>query len=478
VDENNNKGNLFNLEAEQIILGLIISNNDYLGKVEDVLKVEHFYETAHQKIYEYIRNTVLRSNIVADSVTLKLFFDSDALIRKIGGSDYIITLVKTASATVDAFSYANLIKDLFIKRRLVLIGESMVSDIYKDVEQLNSSLLIEEVESKLYELNTKDSLGKGFVNFSDTLQQTLDKVKSAMSKDGVSGISTGYVDVDNVLGGIQNSDLIIIAGATSMGKTAFAINLAYNVAKKFIDNEKSVGIFSLEMSTEQIGERILALETGISVKNFRNGHIQDSELEKLALASKEIEKLPIYIDDTPALSISTIRTRTRRLINKHKLGFLIVDYLQLAKGNLTRQSKESRVIEIAEITRGLKAIAKEFDIPVIALAQVSRSVDSTNRETKRPELQDLRESGSIEQDADVVMFVYRQEYYEKRKKPDESEQDKMRKWQEKMNEVANKAEIIIAKNRHGPTGYPKLFFNELTGKFENSGGDYDRAEKR
>ncbi|NLE03831.1 MAG: replicative DNA helicase [Crenarchaeota archaeon] len=475
------KPSLFNIEAEQVVLGAIILNNDHLGKVSDIIKDENFYEPIHQRIFNYIVQSAMRSNIVADSVTLKLFFDNDELIREIGGSNYLSILLKMGTGVINVSDYASIIKDLYMKRQLVLIGENVVEKAYTNIMGEAAQKQIEDAESRLFNLSYLGEATKGFVGIVSPLAETIHKAKVAMERDSsVSGIPTDYIDLDRLLGGFQGSDLVIIAGRPSMGKSALAINFAYNAAK-FFDNEfregksnikRTVGFFSLEMPADQIASRILSSETAINAQKFRTGEIEREDFDKIVKSADYISKLPLYIDDTPALSIAAIRTRIRRMVRQKNLSIVVVDYLQLAQG-MTAQSKSNRVLEIGEITMGLKAIAKEFNMPVIALSQLSRSVEQ--REDKKPQLSDLRESGSIEQDADIVMFVYREEYYWERKKPSDGD-PKIHEWMAKMSEVRNKCEVIVAKHRNGPIGNITLRFDASIGKFDNYAGQYDKVE--
>lgn len=477
------KPNLFNIEAEQIVLGTIILNNDYLGKVNDILKSENFYEPAHQKIYDYIIQTTLRSNIVADSITLKLFFDNDETISKLGGSNYLSVLLNMGAGIIDITDYAIIIKDLSLKRKLVLIGEEIVNKSYKNSSSYTAQKLIEEAESELFGLSFLGDSEKSFTGIASSLAETVNKTRLAIEREGnISGIPSSYMDMDRLLGGFQAGDLIILAGRPSMGKSALAINFAYN-ASKFFDEDykagnskvrKSVGFFSLEMPADQIASRILSRETGINATNFRTGEIEKEDFDKIVNKAEEISRMPFYIDDTPALSIAAIRTRIRKMVRQKNLGMVFIDYLQLAQGT-TAQSKSNRVLEIGEITMGLKAIAKEFSIPVIALSQLSRTVEQ--REDKKPQLSDLRESGTIEQDADIVMFIYREEYYEERKKPMDGD-PKMEAWIAKMGKLRNKTEIIVAKHRNGPIGNVVLRFDSATSKFQDYAGQYDIVDEK
>ncbi len=462
---------LSNIEAEQTILGTIILNNEYLSKVSEFLLAEHFYDPAHQRIYAQILHNVEKSHVIANKVTLKQFFENDEVVKANGGASYLSTLMAQASAIINISDYGKLIQDLALKRELVMIGEEIVNDVYKGDSNITGSDQIERAEGNLFKLSNKGTGRSDFNNISVALQKTLENTLIARQRDShVSGISTGLVDLDRMLSGLQPSDLIILAGRPSMGKTALAINLAVNACKalnKDVEDDKdkrAVGFFSLEMSADQLSARILSMEASINATKFRTGQINDMEWEAIAARSAEIEKWPFFIDDTPALSISALRTRTRRMVRKHNLSFILVDYLQLVKGSSSKSS-ESRVQEISEITQGLKAIAKEFNIPVMALSQLSRAVEQ--RDDKRPQLSDLRESGSIEQDADVVAFIYRESYYLERKQPPDSDVAKFEEWEAQMNEMRNVSEVIIAKQRNGPVGNVHLYFDAEFTRFSN-----------
>jgi replicative DNA helicase len=476
ADNKNNqeilKIELSNLEAEQSLLGTIILNNEYLSRVLEFLLPEHFYEPAHQKIYAQIIHNVEKVSIVANQITLKQFFENDENIKAIGGAKYLSTLLANASGIFDIADYGRIIYDLALKRKLVMIGEDVVNRVYKTENNLSAQDQIEQAEANLFDLAEKGGNGKSdFRNISFSIKETLDKTLLARKRDShISGVSTGFTDLDKMLSGLQQSDLFILAGRPSMGKTAIAINIAVN-ACKFLNpdlddkkNLKAVGFFSLEMSSDQLASRILSMECSINATKFRTGQLSENEWEVVATRSAEIAKMPFFIDDTPALSISAIRTRARRMLRKNNLGLLVIDYLQLIRGSSSR-SAENRVQEVSEITQGLKAIAKELNIPVIALSQLSRAVEQ--REDKRPQLSDLRESGSIEQDADVVAFIYRDSYYKERMRPPENEVDKFQKWKNEMQQVAHKAEFIIAKQRNGPVGSVELFFDAEFTRFGN-----------
>ncbi len=468
---NNWMTELNNIEAEQTILGTIIINNEYFNRVTEFLLPEHFYEPANQKIFEQISQTINKSNIIANQITLKQFFSNDEAVKGLGGISYLSTLLSRATGIIDITDYGKLVYDLALKRQLVNIGEEVIHNAYKSDDQVSAISQIEEAESKLFNLVQHGSVNSNFKNITVSLKETLEKTLIARNRDShISGISTGLDDLDHILSGMQNSDLIILAARPSMGKTALAINIAVN-ACKFLNKEitnpkekKAVGFFSLEMSASQLSARILSMETSINATKFRTGEINEEEWEIITTRSAEIAEMPFFIDDSPALTISSIRNRVRRMVRKHNLGILFIDYLQLIYGT-SKKSNENRVQEISEITRGLKAIAKEFNIPVMALSQLSRAVEQ--REDKRPQLSDLRESGSIEQDADVVGFIFRESYYEERKRPDEGEVDKFEKWKQKMDEIRNRSELIIAKQRNGPIGSVNLYFDPDFTRFSN-----------
>jgi len=462
---------LYNTEAEQAVLGTIILNNEYLNRVSEFLRVEHFYEPAHQKIFAQILHNVEKVNIVANQITLKQFFDSEPSIKANGGALYLTSLLRAASSIVDISHYGRVIHDLATKRELAMIGEEIVSRVYKGEEKASADEQIELAESSLFKLAEHGNGRSDFRSISVSLKETLDKTVLARQRDShISGVSTGLADLDKILSGMQQSDLIILAGRPSMGKTALGINILVNACKflnKDVEDPKdkrAVGFFSLEMSSDQLASRILSMECSINATKFRTGQLSENEWEAVATRSAEISKLPLFIDDTPALSISAIRTRARRMVRKNNLALLVVDYLQLIRGTTTRSS-ENRVQEVSEITQGLKAIAKEFSIPVLALSQLSRAVEQ--REDKRPQLSDLRESGSIEQDADVVAFIYRDSYYLERKRPQENEVEKFNEWKSQMQDMAHKAEVIIAKQRNGPVGSLHLYFDAEFTRFGN-----------
>lgn len=463
-----------NIEAEQSLIGLLLVNNGYYGQVNEVLTEEHFYEPLHQRIYAAISKLIERGQ-VATPVVLKNIFDRDEALADIGGAKYLMQLAQMAVQIVDIKEMALLIHDLAMKRKLIEIGENMVVTAFKPDLDKDAKKQLEEAEASLFALATVGDTSRGFVQLGAPLKETLDMSESAMKRTrAVAGITTGFVDLDNLLGGLNPSDLLILAARPSMGKTALAINLAFNATKEVYAEAQAagtkgcVGVFSLEMSAAQLTNRLLSMgsgpdDPGVDSNRIRKGDISEEEFTRLIRRSRRLSELPLFIDDTPALSISQVRTRARRLQRQHGLKLLVVDYLQLLHGS-GRRSQESRVGEISEITQGLKAIAKELNIPVIALSQLSRAVEQ--REDKRPQLSDLRESGSIEQDADVVMFIYREEYYLVRKQPQEGTAEHAQ-WQADMDAVRNITEVFVAKQRNGPVDKVKLRFDGATTSFQN-----------
>lgn len=461
----------FNIPAEQAILGAVLTNNDAVNRVADYLLPDHFYEPVHKRIYDAVLK-IIDKGLIATPVTLKNYFDKDEALSDIGGAEYLTQLANRATAIINLETYGRLVYDLAVRRNLIIIGEDIVNDAYDDEIGQTSQQQIEIAEQKLFSLASDGAGEKSFKSLKFSLNEAIMRADIAhRSKDKLSGTTTGYYDLDDLLGGFQNSDLLILAARPSMGKTALAINLAVNAAKAFLkkhpkdslEHPPSVGFFSLEMSAEQLAARMISMESDINSSKMRVGSLRDEEFAKIVESNKALHKLPFFIDDTPAITIAALRTRARRLKRKHNLSLLMVDYLQLVRG-VSKSGESNRVQEVSEITQGLKAIAKELNIPVIALSQLSRAVES--REDKRPQLSDLRESGSIEQDADVVMFIYREEYYVGRKKPQENDAN-FSAWQEDMNRCMNLAEIIIAKQRNGPIGNATLLFESNTTKFNN-----------
>ena len=453
-----------NIGAEQALLGAILSNNLALEKVENFLEPEHFSSKINALIFKTLKK-LISNDQVADLNTLKVFLENDQDFISNGGISYLLKISENSISIINSKQYGELIYDLFIRRKLINLGTNLINDSYDNFEDKNSDIIIENTESNLYNLTSDGDTQKGPKQFDNILSLTIDYAEKAYKKSSdVIGLKTGLSDFDKKIGGLHKSDLIIIAGRPSMGKTAFATNIASNICNgKNNDNKTNVLFFSLEMSSEQLATRVISELSQISSEGIRTGNISKTDFEKIIRASEKLKNLSLFIDDSPALTISSIRTRSRRLKRKFGLDLIIIDYLQLISGE-SRNSNDNRVKEISDITRGLKAIAKELNIPVVALSQLSRKVEE--REEKRPQLADLRESGSIEQDADLVVFLYREEYYLARTEPPEGT-EKHAMWTSKMEKVHNIAEAIVAKHRHGPISRVKLHFNATNTKFSD-----------
>ncbi len=462
-----------NIEAEQALLGAILVNNEAFYRVSDFLEPKHFLEGIHQRIFE-ITGGLIRAGKLATPVTLKTFLPSDLDIAGLTVNQYLARLAAEATTIINAEDYGRTIYDLSIRRDLITIGEDMVNLAYEAPVDATPQSHIEDAERKLFELAETGRYESGFQRFAQALTTAVDMAAHAYQRDGgLSGMATGLTDLNSKMGGLQKSDLIILAGRPGMGKTALATNIAYNIAKAFAPgdfrpdgtretvNGGVVGFFSLEMSAEQLATRIIAEQTGIPSNKIRRGVINEADFENIKDISIELQSLPFYVDETGGLSIGQLAARARRLKRQRGLDLLVIDYIQLLQGS-TRRSSENRVQEITEITTRLKALAKELMVPIVALSQLSRQVE--NREDKRPQLSDLRESGSIEQDADVVLFVYREEYYltNKEPRPGTADHDK---WLSEMDAVHGKAEVIIGKQRHGPTGTVSLQFDAEVTRF-------------
>ena len=461
------------IEAEQQLLGAILTNNDLFDRVAQILRAEHFYDPVHARIFETAAARIAKNNL-ASPVTLKAFLEDDAGLAELGGPAYLMRLAGAAISSFAVRDYAEMIYDLAIRRELIDVGNEIAAKAARVDVQSEPKEQIVEAEQKLYALAEQGQTEQGFQSFLTAVTDAVKVANAAYQREGgLAGVSTGLIDMDKKLGGLHRSDLLILAGRPSMGKTSLATNVAFNIARAYKKGITSsgeegavdggvVGFFSLEMSAEQLASRILSEVAEIPSNQIRRGDFTEGEFRRIVDAAKELEAAPLFIDDTPALPISQLAARARRLKRTHGLDALFVDYLQLVRG--TGRS-ENRVNEISEITMGLKAIAKELDIPVVALSQLSRQVE--NREDKRPQLSDLRESGSIEQDADVVMFVFREEYYKEREKPGDHELDKMAIWQEEMERLHGKAEVVIGKQRHGPIGTVELSFEGQFTRFGN-----------
>ncbi len=461
-----------NIEAEQALLGAILVNNDAFDRVSDFLKAQHFSEDLHRRIFD-VAAQLIRAGKLATPITLKTFLGEHDL----GGvtiPQYLARLAAEATTIINAEDYGRTIHDLAVRRDLILIGEDIVNAAYDAPISAKPRDHIEEAERKLYSIAETGRYDGGFQRFSDALATAVDMAAKAWERDGrLSGTATGLTDLDRMLGGLQPSDLVIIAGRPGMGKTALATNIAFNIAKAHEFRPKPdgshetinggiVGFFSLEMSAEQLATRIISEQSGVPSYKIRRGDISEPEFHRVAEAAREMQTIPFYIDQTGGISIAQLTARARRLKRQRGLDVLVVDYLQLLSAS--RNRSDNRVQELTEITTGLKALAKELNVPILALSQLSRQVES--RDDKRPQLSDLRESGSIEQDADVVMFVFREEYYLKNKQPREGSEEFLA-WQSSMEQVHGKAELIIGKQRHGPTGTIELAFEAEMTRFSN-----------
>jgi replicative DNA helicase len=469
-----------NIEAEQALLGAILVNNEAFYRVSDFLEPKHFLEGIHQRIFE-ITGGLIRAGKLATPVTLKTFLPSDLDIAGLTVNQYLARLAAEATTIINAEDYGRTIYDLSIRRDLITIGEDMVNLAYEAPVDATPQTHIEDAERKLFELAETGRFDTGFLRFTQALTTAVDMAARAYQREErLSGLATGLRDLDKYMGGLQKSDLIVIAGRPGMGKTALATNIAYNVAHSFQPETKAdgtveavdggrVGFFSLEMSAEQLATRIISEQTEIASSTIRRGQITDADFEKIVAFSRTMQDLHLYIDETGGISIAQLAARARRLKRQRGLDLLVIDYIQLLQGS-TRRSSENRVQEITEITTRLKALAKELNVPIVALSQLSRQVES--REDKRPQLADLRESGSIEQDADVVLFVYRDAYYLKNAEPRDYNSPEHGEWQAKYEKLRYQAEVIIGKQRHGPTGTVPLHFN---GQFTRFGDSTDAA---
>ena len=463
-----------NLDAEAQLVGAILVNNEAASRVMGFLLPEHFYEPVLGEIYESALKLIER-NQRATPVTLRPYFENHEALKEVGGATFLARLASEAATIIHAEDYGRQIYDLALRRELIQIGEKMVLTAYDSPIEAGAPEQIEHAEDSLFKLAETGKQEGGFQSFERSIKTAVQSIEAAYRRDShLVGVTTGFRDLDRNLGGLHKSDLLIIAARPAMGKTSLATNIAFNAAKarKIALDEGAapstadgavVGFFSLEMSSEQLATRILSEQSGISSHKLRQGQISQAEFPDVVRAAHDIETLPLFIDDTPALSVGALRTRARRLHRQHGLSLIVIDYLQLLRPTTTKSS-DSRVQEVSQITQGLKALAKELNIPVIALSQLSRMVEQ--REDKRPVLSDLRESGSIEQDADVVLFIYREEYYHQQRRPDEDSPN-MPEWREKEERIHGRAEIMIAKQRHGPVGNIRLLFDSNTTRFSD-----------
>ena len=453
-----------NIEAEQSVIGSILVSNDILDDVSPIINYTKFYDPIHQKIFLAIENLISKG-MLANPITLKNYFENDKNLIELEGHEYLVKITKFSTSLRQAIEYAKIIYDMHVRRELIKISEATIDNASNKNIDLPGEKIIEDSEKLLFDLAERGSFSKSFIKFDAALNQTIEMASKAFkSTEGIVGVPTGLTDLDDRLGGLHNQDLVIIGGRPSMGKTALATNIAFHAAKNIQDKglKSSVAFFSLEMSSEQLSTRILSEQSRIKSNDIRRGKISEEQFDKFIETSKNISELPLYIDETPAISIAAISNRARRIKRLFGCELVVVDYIQLMRATNIRN--DGRVQEISEITQGLKAIAKELNVPVLAVSQLSRAVEQ--RDDKKPQLSDLRESGSIEQDADVVMFVYREAYYLERKEPRPATVEHA-EWQNKMNEISILAEIMIGKQRHGPTGNIKVEFESMFTKFRD-----------
>ena len=453
-----------NIEAEQSVIGSILVSNDIFDDVSPIIDYTKFYDPIHQKIFLAIENLISKG-MLANPITLKNYFENDKNLIELEGHEYLVKITKFSTSLRQAIEYAKIIYDMHVRRELIKISEATIDNASNKNIDLPGEKIIEDSEKLLFDLAERGSFSKSFIKFDTALSQTIEMASKAFKNiEGIVGVPTGLTDLDDRLGGLHNQDLVIIGGRPSMGKTALATNIAFHAAKNIQEkgSKSSVAFFSLEMSSEQLSTRILSEQSRIKSNDIRRGKISEEQFDKFIETSKNISELPLYIDETPAISIAAISNRARRIKRLFGCELVVVDYIQLMRATNIRN--EGRVQEISEITQGLKAIAKELNVPVLAVSQLSRAVEQ--RDDKKPQLSDLRESGSIEQDADVVMFVYREAYYLERKEPRPATVEHA-EWQAKMNEISNLAEIMIGKQRHGPTGNIKVEFESMFTKFRD-----------
>lgn len=473
-----------NIEAEQALLGAILVNNDAFYRVSDFLKETHFYEPLHRKIFEVL-SQLIRMGKMATPVTIKIFLPADQKVGDMTVSQYLAALAANAVTVINAPDYGRAIYDLATRRALITVGEDMVNIAYDAPVDMSPSEQIEDAERRLFQLAETGSYDGGFESFSDALKTAIDMASAAYKRNGhLSGIASGLRDLDVCIGGLQSSDLIVLAGRPGMGKTSLVTNIAFNVTNAYLpaqqadgsfkaENGGVVGFFSLEMSSEQLATRIISEQAQVPSSRIRRGKLTEADFEKLVSCTQRLQNIPLFIDSTGGISIAQLSARARRLKRQRGLDLIIIDYIQLMQGS-SAKSSQNRVQEITEITTGLKALAKELNVPIIALSQLSRQVES--RDDKRPQLSDLRESGSIEQDADVVIFIYREEYYLKNREPKPGTDDYI-KWEGDMAEARGKAELIIAKQRHGPTGTVELAFEGQYTRFSDLAEEHQLPER-
>ncbi len=480
-----------NYEAEQALLGAVLANNAAYEKVADFLRPDHFAEPVHGRIYEACGTLIDRAQ-QANAITLKNVFERSEELAGVGGAKYLSELQGNFVSIINARDYGRTIHDLFLRRRLIAIGEDVVNDAFDHDLEVSANEQIEKAEQTLYTLAESGQTEGGLQDFRSAVIESVQMTEAAFKRDShVAGVATGLTDLDKLLGGLHPSDLVIVAGRPSMGKTSLASNISYNAATatrserdaegNLVQVPQPVAFFSLEMSSEQLATRIISEQAHVRSDSMRRGEIRQEEFDRLFEASRTLYDLPLFIDDTPALSVPALRMRARRLKRQHGLGLIVVDYLQLMQG-APGSRNDIRVQEVSEITRGLKAVAKELDVPVIAVSQLSRQTEQ--RDDKRPQLSDLRESGSIEQDADVVLFIYREEYYLARERPsqranetDDAFRKRVTSYEERVKAARGIAEVIAAKQRHGPIGTVQLHFNGEFTQFSDYARDDHYPER-
>src|SRR3569833_1318485 len=467
----------YDIDVEQALLGAILADNRAMERASALIKPEHFYDPLHGRIFDTMSQMIERGGVVVTPLTLHATMKADPGVIETGGQAYFDALRNTTPAIPSIKDFAKILTDLAIRRSLIRIGEDIVNTAYDAPTEKNSKEQIQEAEKALYAVSETNKYGEGAIDFHESLRRAVESAEAAQKRGGrISGVTSGFTDIDNLLGGLQPSDLLILAGRPGMGKTALGTNMAFHAARQYLRDVESgaeypsgapVLFFSLEMAAQQLSGRILSEQTELEVWKIRNGRFSETEWEKFVLSMQELSNLPLFIDDTGGISIAQIAARARRMKREKNIGLIIIDYLQLVEPS---RRHDNRVQEITEVTKGLKTLAKELNVPVLALSQLSRGVDA--RDDKRPVLSDLRESGSIEQGADVVMFVYREEYYLKSREPDAGTPEHA-KWMDKLDRATNKAEVLVEKHRHGATRAIELTFEGSYTRFSNYAGDRD-----
>jgi replicative DNA helicase len=461
----------YDIDVEQALLGSILVDNQAIERVSQLLQADHFYDPLHQRLYEVMLAQFERGGMVLTPLTVHAAMKNDPGLQEVGGHGYLAGLAQAAPALPNVRDYARILHDLAVRRSLIRIGEDIVNTAYEAPHEKPPQAQIEEAEKALYRVAESSKYGEGPLDFQVSLSRAVQAAERAQARGGkISGVASGFSEMDSLLGGLQPSDLLILAGRPGMGKTALGTNISFHAARFFREDMEAgvevprgapVLFFSLEMAAQQLSARILSEQTEIEMWKIRNGKFSEHEWEKFVLTTQELSTLPLFIDDTGGISIAQIAARSRRMKREKRIGLIVIDYLQLVEPS---RRAENRVQEITEVTKGLKALAKELNVPILALSQLSRGVDS--RDDKRPVLSDLRESGSIEQDADVVMFVYREEYYLKSREPEPGSADHA-KWLEKCERAHRRAEVLVEKHRHGPTNKIELFFDDRFTRFSN-----------